>query len=127
RREPPVYLDQNIDIRTDGVADRTRHLHGASDVLLWNISPPRAGKRVELQSGETTLENGLGGARLVFRLLHLVAPSIRVDAHARTAGAAEEVVDRLLRDLAGNVPQRLLDAGEIGRASCRERGGSRGE
>jgi hypothetical protein len=106
-----VYLDKDIDVWTDGVADRARHLHGASDVLFWNIGPPWSGQRVELQGGETTLEDGLGGARIVLRLLHLVAPAIRIDTHARTAGAAEKIVDGLLRDLADNVPQGLLDAG----------------
>src|SRR5262249_7372315 len=40
---------------------------------------------------------------------HLVAPAVGVDAHARTAGAAEKIVDRLLRHFSGDVPQRLLD------------------
>src|SRR5262245_32242216 len=111
RREPPVHLDQDVDVRTNGVADRARHRNGASDVLLWNISPPRAGEGIELESGETTLDNALGGTRIILRLLQLVAPAVRIDAYTRTAGPAEEVVDRLLRDLADNVPQRLLDAG----------------
>lgn len=49
-------------------------------------------------------------AGIVLRQLHLVAPAVRVDADARTAGTPEKIVDWLLRDLSGDVPQRLLNA-----------------
>ena len=48
---------------------------------------------------------------IVLRLLHLVAPAVRIDANARTNRTAEQIVNRLLRLLADDVPQRLLDAG----------------
>src|SRR5262249_43830105 len=49
--------------------------------------------------------------RIILGRLHLVAPAVRVNAHARTARTAEQIVDRLSRDFAGDVPQRLLDPG----------------
>src|ERR1700726_1743064 len=80
-------------------------------MVLRHIGPPGAGERVELQRCEAALADGFGRPRIVFRLLHLVAPAVRVGADARTARAADQIVDRLLRDLAHNVPQRLLDPG----------------
>src|SRR5712691_940551 len=110
RRQPPVRLDQNVDVRPDGIAHRARDLHGAPDVILRHVGPPRSRDGIEFQRGEAALEDALRGARIVLGLAHLVAPAVRVDADARAAGTAEEVVDRLLGDLAGDVPQRLLDA-----------------
>src|SRR5207244_896624 len=57
------------------------------------------------------LAHGFRAAREILWCLHLVAPAVGVDPHARTAWTAEEIVDRLLRDLADDVPQRLFDAG----------------
>jgi hypothetical protein len=71
----------------------------------------QARERIELQRGESAPEHGLRGAGIVLRLLHLVAPAVGIDAHARTAGTTEQIVHRLPGDLSGNVPQRLLDAG----------------
>src|SRR5207237_7317779 len=68
-------------------------------------------ERIELQRGKSAPEHGLCGAGIVLRLLHLVAPAVGIDAHARTAGTAEQIVHRLRGDFSGNVPQRLLDAG----------------
>ncbi len=44
-------------------------------------------------------------------MLHLVAPAVGVDADARSAGAAEKIVNGLLHGLSDDVPERLLDAG----------------
>jgi hypothetical protein len=43
--------------------------------------------------------------------VHLVAPAIGVNPHARTAGTTEKIVHGLLRDFSDDVPQRLLDTG----------------
>ena len=111
RREPPVRLDQNVDVRPNRIAHGARDLHGAPDVILRHVGPPRPRDGIEFQRREAALEDALGAAGIVLRLAHLVAPAVRIDADARTAGTAEEVVDRLLGDLADDVPQRLLDAG----------------
>ena len=111
RRQAAVDVEQQVDVRTDRVAHRAHDLHGAPDVLLRDVRAPGARHRVELHRGEPALDHGLGSARVVLRLLHLVAPAVRVDANARAAGTAEEIVDRLLGGLADDVPQRLLDAG----------------
>src|SRR5262249_8045254 len=110
RRKPPVALDQNVDIRADGVADRAGDLDGAPDVILRDIGSPRARKRIEFQRREAALQDGFRAARLVLGRLHLVAPAVRVDANAHTAGPPEQIIDRLPGHLADDIPQRLLDA-----------------
>jgi hypothetical protein len=111
RRQAPVNLDENIDIRADSVANRACDFDSAPDVILRNVGPPRAGDGIKFQRGKSALEHLFRAAGIVLGQLHFVAPAVRVDANARTAGTAEEIVDRLLGDLTGDVPQRLLDAG----------------
>src|SRR6266852_3084277 len=52
RRQASVYLNENIDVVTDRVADRARHPYGAPDMVLRHVSSPGARKRVELQRRE---------------------------------------------------------------------------
>src|ERR1700738_3082788 len=99
-----MHFDEDIDVRSDRVAHRARDLHGASDVILRDVRSPRAWKRVELQCREAALAHGFGRTGIILWRVHLVAPAVRVDPHARPAGTAEEIIDWLLRDLAGDVP-----------------------
>ena len=110
RRQAAVDVEQKIDVRADRVAHRAHDLDGTPDVLLRDIGPPRTRHRIELHGGEAAREHRLGAAGVILRLLHLVAPAVRIDANARTDRAAEEIVDGLLARLADDVPQRLLDA-----------------
>src|SRR5207248_1070981 len=110
RRQAPVDLDEDIDALADRIAHRARHFRGTPDMILQHIGAPGARNGIELQGGEAALEDAFRATRVILRLAHLVAPTVRVDANTRTAGAAEEIVDRLLRRLAGDVPQRLFDA-----------------
>ena len=119
RRQTPMNIEQDVDVRTDRVADCAQHLRRTPDVVLGNERSPRARNGIELQRGEAALQDGFCSTSIIFRLLHLVAPAVRIDADAGAAGAADEVVDRLLRGFADNVPQGLLDAG--GRAMELER------
>ena len=120
RGQAPVHLDEDIDIGPDRIAHSAGDFHRAPDVLLGDIGTPGARERIgELQRGKSAPEHCLRGAGVVLRLLHLVAPAVGVDPHARTAWTAEQIVHRLPGDLSDNVPQRLLDAG--GRAIELER------
>src|SRR5438552_11716373 len=103
-------LDEDIDVAADRFAHRARHLDGAPDMVLRHIGAPGARNGIELQGGETAPEHAFRRTRVILRLAHLVAPTVRVDPDTRTAGAAEKIINRLLRRLAGDVPQRLLDA-----------------
>src|SRR5262249_56786927 len=109
-RKAPVDLDEHSNMRADSIANRTCDLDGAPYVILRDVSPTGAGNGIEFQRGESALEHCFSAAGIVLRQLHLVAPAVRVDADARTAGTPEKIVDWLLRDLSGDVPQRLLNA-----------------
>ena len=79
-------------------------------MILRDKGAPRPRQRIEFHRGETAPAYRFRRPCIVLGRLHLVAPTVSVNAHARTAGAAEKIVDRLPRDLSGDVPQRLLDA-----------------
>src|SRR6266481_2700724 len=80
-------------------------------MLFRNVGAPWSRHGIELHRGKAALHDVLGSPGVVLRLLHLVAPAIRVHPNARTAWTTKEIVDRLLRDLADDVPQSLLNAG----------------
>ncbi len=114
-------------ISTSGpTASRTARTRGDRVVFVAaaDIASPRAGEGVELHRGEAASDD-LSGARRQLFGVRLARPAVGVDADALAAGAAQQLVHRLARALAADVPQRLLDAADRGvvvhgAASCRE-------
>ena len=91
RRQAAMDIQQQIHIGTDRIAHRPQNLYRATDVLLGDVGPPRTRHRVELHRAEAALDYAFRGARIVFRLLQLVAPAVRVDADARPARSASRL------------------------------------
>jgi hypothetical protein len=76
-REAPVDLDENIDFRADGIANRTCDLHGAPYVILRDVSPPGAGNGIEFQRSESALEHCFAALQIADAGFSLLASGIR--------------------------------------------------
>ena len=81
-------------------------------MLFRDKSAPYARYRIEFHGGEAAVDYALGGTGVILRLLHFVAPAVRVNANASPARAPKEIVNWLAGGLAQNIPQRLFDTGQ---------------
>jgi hypothetical protein len=90
-RQAPVHVDEEIDLRADGVANRACDFHGAPDVIFRDVGPPGARDGIKFQRGESAFEHRFRAASIVLGQLHLVASAVRIDADARTAGTARRL------------------------------------
>jgi site-specific DNA recombinase len=107
RGEPAMHLDQELDLRADSLANGSHTLDGRILDVALDDRVPGTGERVELDRGDPAVDQPL--AALGQRAL---AIRVGVDADPVAAGAAEQVVDRLLGDLSNDVPHRQLEPRE---------------
>ena len=121
RGKAPVLVDQYVHLGAHRVTHRFHYPHRALFLLLRDPGAPGARQRIELEGIEALLHDLFRRARIVRRLLQLIAPAVGVDADLLPAAPAEEVIDRLLARLPDDIPQRLLDprdgAEELDRAA----------
>src|SRR5258708_26506369 len=103
-----MTLDQQIDRRADGVGS------GADDVereieFAAREHAPVAAEGIELECGVAAAGDGFGFLREAFGRARAAIPSVGVGAQFFVATAAPQVVNRLIRRLADDVPATAFD------------------
>src|SRR5215471_2741143 len=110
--EAAVSFNEQVNVRSYGLAHSAYRLHGVLFGLAGDMGAPGARERVELQGSKTTCHHLLGFCRVCFGGFGTVVPAIGIHADFIATGPAQEIVDRYTKALASNVPESLFNTAD---------------
>src|SRR5712691_10212235 len=104
--EAAVGFNEQVNVRSYGLADSAYRLHGVLFGLSRDMGAPGTRERVELQGSKTARHHLLGFRRVRLGGFGTVVPSIGIHADFIATGPAQKVVDRCTKALPSKIVLR---------------------
>src|SRR5215471_5729402 len=110
--EAAVDFNEQVNVRSYGLADSVHRLHGVLFGLAGDMGAPGTRERVEFQGSKTARHHLLGFCCVCFGGFGTVVPAIGIHTDFIATGPAQKVVNRYAKALASNVPEGLFDTAD---------------